>query len=96
MADFQFFRDFIFTNGSAKSSAVQSVAQFLRVKFHEWAISAKFVEFTYLEKNQLYGSFGLTSWNHPMDVHVVTEAFHCSSQLQDYVTWLANCTIKDT
>ena len=36
MADFQFFRDFIFMNGSAKSSALQWVVGVFRgVKFHE-------------------------------------------------------------
>ena len=29
---------------------------FRGVKFHEWSTSAKFAEFTYLEKNQLYGT----------------------------------------
>ena len=53
MADFQFFHDFIFINGSAISSALQWVV--LGVKFYEWSASA---EFTYLEKNQLYGSMG--------------------------------------
>ena len=49
---FQFIRDFMFTNGSAKNSAMQWVVHFFRgVKFHEWATSMKFVEFTYLEKN---------------------------------------------
>ena len=57
MADFQCFRDFIFMNGSAKSSVLQWVVRFFRgVKFHEWSTSAKFAEFTYLEKNQLYGT----------------------------------------
>ena len=33
---FSVFRDFIFTNGSAKSSALQRVVRFFRgVKFHE-------------------------------------------------------------
>ena len=29
---------------------------FRGVKIHEWSTSAKFAEFTYLEKNQLYGT----------------------------------------
>ena len=56
MADFQLFRNFIFTNASAKSSALQWIVHFFGgVKFHEWSTSAIFVEFTYLEKNQLHG-----------------------------------------
>ena len=55
MANFQLFHDFILTNGSAKSSGTAMGSSFSwGVKFHEWSTSAKFAEFTYLEKNQLY------------------------------------------
>ena len=53
MADFQFFHDFIFMNGCPKSSAVQinMGGLFIRgVKFHKWATSTKFVEFTHTSK----------------------------------------------
>ena len=43
MADYQFFHDFIFTNGSAKSSGTAMGSWFFQgVKFHEWSISVKF------------------------------------------------------
>ena len=51
MADFRFFHNFIFANGSAKSSYTAIGSWFFwGVKFHEWSTSAKFAQFTYLEK----------------------------------------------
>ena len=50
------FSRFCFHECACKSSALQWVVLFFRgVKFHEWSTSAKFAEFTYLEKNQLCG-----------------------------------------
>ena len=56
MADFQLFRSFFSRMGLQKLITTMGIVDFFRaVKFHELSTSAKFAEFTYLEKNQLYG-----------------------------------------